>query len=102
MIVNTQFNIQIYHYLIDLDSRIDFRDKPEASKESYGTGEQANSGGHDGHVSEIEYCTWDFWNVELRVEEVDTVEEKVDSCHSWSEEWTPPPVVVFCCQVEVA
>jgi hypothetical protein len=68
--------------LIDLYSRVDFRHKPEARKESNCSGEQANTCSHNQHITKVQYRGRHFTNVQLTVEEVTPVQEEVHPSHS--------------------
>lgn len=88
--------------LIDLDGWINLGDKPEASKEPDGTGEQNNSAGHNQHVPKVQNRTSRFRNIQFTVEKVDSVQEKVHASHTTGQETPPPPVIVLSRQMKVA
>lgn len=88
--------------LINLDGWINLGDKPEASKEPDGTGEQNNSTGHNQHVPKVQNRTSRLRNIQFTVEKVDSVQEKVHASHTTGQETPPPPVIVLGRQMKVA
>ena len=87
--------------LVDLDRGVDLADEEESRVEADGAGEQPE--GHDHHegVGEVQKGRNELFDVQLGVEVEDAVGENVDGWTSGHEEWSPPPVVVLCAQLEV-
>uniref|UniRef100_A0A182INA6 Tox-SGS domain-containing protein n=1 Tax=Anopheles atroparvus TaxID=41427 RepID=A0A182INA6_ANOAO len=79
-----------------------FADEPETGEESYRPGEQEEQKHHNQGVAKVQEGGCGVLDLQLRGEVVATVHEQVDRSKAGRQERSPPPVVVFRAQMEVA
>lgn len=89
-------------FLRDLDNAVDLSDEVVASEETDGSSQNKESDGHDAGVTEVEKYRDELGDLELGEEVEDGVKEHVEGRSSRGEVSSPPPVVVFATELEVA
>lgn len=88
--------------LVHLHDAVDLANEPEASEESYRTGQQEEQEHHDQRVAKVQEGRGGVLDLQLGGEVVATVDEQIDRRKAGCQERSPPPVVVLGAQMEIA
>lgn len=88
--------------LVHLHHTVDLPHEPEARKESNGAGEQEEQEHHDECVAKVEERGGGVLDWQFGHEVVAAVDEQIHCSESWSEERSPPPLIVLGAQMEIA
>jgi len=88
--------------LVDLDAAVNLPDKEERREESNRAAEDKEHQTHDRRPSKVQDHTRERLDLQCREIVHDRVQEDVDRRSTTCEEGTPPPMVIFGTQVEIA